>query len=77
MLSAELEERLLWWDGLTFVERRTAKNKDIMVRVTEKHFMAETDVFYSQGEDFSSENSREAGNEAKHAEQHSRAASRH
>ena len=75
-MSAELEERLLWWDGLTFVERRTAKNKDIMVRVTEKHFMAETVVFYNQGEDFSPEDSRGAGNEAKHAEHDSRAASR-
>ena len=68
---------MLWWDGLTFVERRTAKNKDIMVRMTEKHFMAETVVFYSQGEDFSSENSRGAGSGAKHAEQNSRAASQH
>eukprot|EP01046_Picozoa_sp_COSAG06_P042214 COSAG06_NODE_5350_length_3532_cov_40.227789_4_plen_121_part_00 len=36
---AELEEKLLWWDGLSFVERRTPKYKDIMVRVTEKNFM--------------------------------------
>ena len=30
---------MLWWDGLSFVERRTPKYKDIMVRVTEKNFM--------------------------------------
>lgn len=65
MWLVELEERLLWWDGLTFVERRTAKNKDIMVRVTEKHFMAQSLVFYSQGEDFSSEHSTSEGRNSK------------
>jgi hypothetical protein len=73
MWPVELEERLLWWDGLTFVERRTAKNKDIMVRVTEKHFMAECVVFYSQGEDFSMEDSR-AGAHGGKDENHSRQA---
>ena len=83
-VCAELEDRLLWWDGLSFVQRRTAKNKDVMVRlqlaipiapswvtsaccadvcfaaaltlqvrVTEKHFMAERDMFYHPGETFS------------------------
>eukprot|EP01043_Picozoa_sp_COSAG02_P038882 COSAG02_NODE_3031_length_7513_cov_19.127192_4_plen_77_part_00 len=61
----ELEESLLWWDGLTFVERRTANTKDVMVRVTEKHFMAQSLVFYSQGEDFSLENSIAGGQNRK------------
>lgn len=36
---------------MTFVERRTAKNKDIIVKATEKAVMAERNLYYQPGAD--------------------------
>jgi hypothetical protein len=46
----------------------------MQVRVTEKHFMAESAVFYSQGDDFSLEHSQASGKNMSGAPQEREAA---
>jgi hypothetical protein len=42
--------RLLWWDSLTFVEKRMSKHRDNLVQMTESAIMGEVNLFYQQGD---------------------------
>ena len=48
--SVNLHHLLLWWDSLTFVEKRMGKHRDNLVATTESAIMGEVSVFYQQGE---------------------------
>ena len=48
--SVTLSHLLLWWDGLTFVEKRMGHHKNNLVSTTERAIMSEVSLFYQQGE---------------------------
>ena len=40
---------MMWWDSLTFVEKRMAKHRDHLVGTTENAIMQEVAQFYQRG----------------------------
>ena len=48
--SVNLHNQLLWWDSLTFVEKRMGKHRDNLVATTESAIMGEMNLFYQHSE---------------------------
>ena len=56
---------MMWWDSLTFVEKRMSKHKDYLVITTENAIMNEVTQFYQKSPEESQESGGENGeNEA-------------
>ena len=53
--SIILAHTLMWWDSLSFVEKRMGKHKDNLVATTEAAIMSETEAFYQSTEDLEEE----------------------
>jgi hypothetical protein len=49
--SVSLSHLLLWWDSLTFVEKRMGRHKNHLVSATESAVMGEVNLFYQAGGD--------------------------
>ena len=48
--SVSLSHLLLWWDCLTFVEKRMGRHKNMLVSTTESAIMGEVNLFYPHGD---------------------------
>lgn len=48
--SVNLHNQLLWWDSLTFVEKRMGKHRDSLVATTESAIMGEMNLLYQHNE---------------------------
>ena len=62
--STILAHTLIWWDSLSFVEKRMGKHKDNLVATTEAAIMCDTELFYQSTEDLEDNDDGNGGNGA-------------